>query len=87
MPPRCPGFPPDPCGDASFERHPTASHPLVSHLHWDRAAPGADRDARPTADARGDRPEGDIMRKAFFNLYLSWLLVFGGSGTLLRRVA
>jgi len=27
------------------------------------------------------------MRKAFFNLYLSWLLVFGGSGTLLRRVA
>jgi hypothetical protein len=40
-----------------------------------------------TAAARGDRPGGDIMRKAFFNLYLSWLLVFGGSGTLLRRVA
>lgn len=31
--------------------------------------------------------EGDTMRKAFFHLYLSWLLVFGGSGTLLRRVA
>jgi hypothetical protein len=29
--------------------------------------------------------EGDIMRKACFNLYLSWLLVFGGSGFLLRR--
>jgi hypothetical protein len=28
---------------------------------------------------------GDIMRKALFNLYLSWLLVFGGSGALLRR--
>ena len=39
------------------------------------------------AAARGGRPGGHIMRKAFFNLYLSWLLVFGGSGTLLRRVA
>jgi hypothetical protein len=27
----------------------------------------------------------DIMRKAIFNAYLSWLLVFGGSGMLLRR--
>ena len=41
----------------------------------------------PEADARGERPGGDLMRKACFNLYLSWLLVFGGSGTLLRRVA
>ncbi|GAA4749111.1 hypothetical protein GCM10025783_21670 [Amnibacterium soli] len=39
------------------------------------------------AAARGERPEGDIVRKAVFNAYLSWLLVFGGSGTLLRRVA
>ena len=31
----------------------------------------------------GDR--GDTMRNTFFNLYLSWLLVFGGSGSLLRR--
>lgn len=29
--------------------------------------------------------EGDTVRNAFFNLYLSWLLVFGGSGSLLRR--
>jgi hypothetical protein len=31
--------------------------------------------------------EGDTMQKAFFNLYLSWLLVFGGSAPLLRRTA
>jgi hypothetical protein len=31
------------------------------------------------------RDEGDTMRKAIFELYLSWLLVFGGSGSLLRR--
>lgn len=30
-------------------------------------------------------PTGDTMRKTIFNLYLSWLLVFGGSGSLLRR--
>jgi hypothetical protein len=40
---------------------------------------------RPPRGASGQ--SGGIMRKAFFNLYLSWLLVFGGSGTLLRRVA
>jgi hypothetical protein len=41
----------------------------------------------PVTAPRGGRRRGDTMRKAFFNLYLSWLLVFGGSGTLLRRVA
>ncbi len=30
---------------------------------------------------------GDIMRKTAVNLYISWLLVFGGSGALLRRTA
>jgi hypothetical protein len=36
---------------------------------------------RPTA--AGD--EGDIMRKAIFELWLAWQLTFGGSGALLRR--
>jgi hypothetical protein len=65
--------------------HLLRSHLLRSHPHWDRAAGAALRDARTTAPTAGD--EGHIMRKAFFNLYLSWLLTFGGSGTLLRRVA
>jgi hypothetical protein len=39
-----------------------------------------------TAPARGG-DEGDTVRNACFNLYLSWLLVFGGSGSLLRRAA
>ena len=30
---------------------------------------------------------GDTMQKTIFNLYLSWLLVFGGSAPLLRRTA
>jgi hypothetical protein len=67
--------------------HPLVSHPLVSHLDWDRAVPASLRDARTVTAPRGGRRRGDTMRKAFFNLYLSWLLVFGGSGTLLRRVA
>jgi hypothetical protein len=66
--------------------HPLRSHPLRSHLHWDRAAAATLRDPRTTAPTAGG-DEGHIMRKAFFNLYLSWLLTFGGSGTLLRRVA
>jgi hypothetical protein len=28
---------------------------------------------------------GDIMKKTLLSLYISWLLVFGGSGALLRR--
>jgi hypothetical protein len=36
---------------------------------------------------RAGGAERDTMRKACFNLYLSWLLVFGGSGSLLRRLA
>ena len=31
--------------------------------------------------------EGDTVRKACFNMYLAWLLAFGGSGALLRRAA
>ncbi|WP_158589963.1 hypothetical protein [Amnibacterium setariae] len=42
----------------------------------------------PVASAPGAGGiEGDDMRKTVFELYLAWLLVFGGSTPLLRRTA
>jgi hypothetical protein len=67
--------------------HLAVSHPLVSHLDWDRAAASAVRDPRPATAPKAGGAERDTMRKACFNITLSWLLVFGGSGALLRRVA
>jgi hypothetical protein len=61
------------------------SHLLRSHLDWDRADPDATGEAAPASTPGAGRDEGDTMRKACFNLYLSWLLVFGGSAPLLRR--
>ncbi|MGT2425857.1 hypothetical protein [Amnibacterium kyonggiense] len=40
-------------------------------------------DPAPGSTAGGD--EGDIMRKAIFELWLAWTLTFGGSAALLRR--
>jgi hypothetical protein len=37
-----------------------------------------------TTRGRRGRGEGDTVRKIVFELYLSWLLVFGGSPALLR---
>ena len=40
-------------------------------------------DPEPDPTTGGD--EGDIMRKALFELWLAWTLTFGGSAALLRR--
>ncbi|GAA2751225.1 hypothetical protein [Amnibacterium kyonggiense] len=39
----------------------------------------------PAAGPTTGRDEGDIMRKAIFELWLAWTLTFGGSAALLRR--
>ena len=64
---------------------PTGSHPLRSHSDWDRARPVRSGDPCSCGRPRQADPEGEIMRKAVFELTLAWMLIFGGSGSLLRR--